>query len=256
MTSNLSKRIRPIRLVSKSGLALFYLLFAIGITACDKNNSEPDTSIKVDAKDSSANNSLFKYIEVSEKIDSPASPLGYWDKNLRYPQIIGLSDSEMATNINKTIIKLVEEYKCSPEGEQGFESEVTFVNKSVISFKYDAMWMCDSMPGPDSVAGAATIDLSTGKIIVLADELIDMTAVDKLKNRVAGEVHKLLQAKNVTGADCPETSGEQLYYLTKDYIVFRASFSEHSDSACEVEAKINLNESRQFLKPNSKLLVR
>ncbi len=263
MTFDSNKLTKPFRQANNFFIAAVLFL---GLGACDNNSSKlPPNDTGIDRTDkteipvvktAAAESAIYKYIDVKEKVAAAASPLGYWDITLHYPEVINLSDTNTQAEINSHIKSLVNKYKCPTTGEQTFASEVTLANRQLISFKYDAMWLCDAMPHPDSTTGATTIDLASGKQINIAEQAIDARAYDKLQTRIISEINKLLTDKKAAGTRCPTPDSYANYYLTNENIVFRASYTAHSDSACGVEAKLDYATLRGFIKPQSKLLVK
>lgn len=245
------------RRINNIGVLVLCLPLIGGATvSCNKADSPtaPSTQTKPSIEKKQRADSSYAYVDVNEKISSTASPLGYWKKDLRFPQLRNISNSQTLTTVNESIKRLSDKYKCEKEGDQGFESEVTLANPALFSFKYDAMWMCHAMPHPDSTVGAATYDLETGVELKLADELLDKTTADKLRGKVMSNFKALINEINKTGANCPAPSPGEVFYLKDGLLVFRASYAEHADSACELETGIALTEVKDFFKADSKLL--
>ena len=256
MTYGLVRPIRHSLQLNKMAALLLCLPLFVVMASCSKSSEQAaaaETTVH-NTKSNTQADAVFSYVEVKEKITSDTSPLGYWEKSLRYPQLNKDSNVQVKTLINDSVIQLTNKYKCETEGDQMFEAEVTMVNTALISFKYNTMWLCDTMPRPDSTVGAVTYDLETGAEHKLVDEVIDKTAADNLRKMIATKFNKLIHDKNQTGANCPPPAPSDIFYLHDQSMVFRAEYPDHADSACEVEVAVALTELKHFFKSSSKLL--
>lgn len=256
MTYGLVRPIRPSLQLNKTTALLLCLPLFVAMVSCSKSSEQatPAETAVHSAKNSEQADAIFYYVEVKEKITSDTSPLGYWEKVLRYPLLVKDFRAPVKTLINDSVMQLTNKYKCDTDGDQTFEAEVTMVNAALIGFKYNAMWLCDTMPRPDSTVGAVTYDLETGAELKLVDEVIDKTAADNLRKMIVSKFNQLINDKNQSGANCPPPAPSDIFYLHDQSMVFRAEYPDHADSACEVEVAVSLTELKGFFKSSSKLM--
>ena len=214
MTYDSDRHIRRSLQLNSIGVLALCLPFIVVTVSCSKASEQaPPETATSSTKSKVLPDSFFSYVEVKEKTTTSSSPLGYWEKTLRYPQLKNNFNSQAVTVINESVVQLTNKYKCETEGDHDFESEVTLANSVLISFKYNAMWLCDTMPRPDSAIGAATLDLETGAEIKLADEVLDKATAEELRNIVLSKFKKLINEKNKVGANCPLPTPSDMFYL-------------------------------------------
>ncbi|MBU3917690.1 hypothetical protein KKA14_19355 [bacterium] len=176
-----------------------------------------------------------------------------WEQSVRFPIVKG-PEAKVVQRINTSIQTLLNRFKCDPKAELLFTSNVKHQNDGVLSLKYNANYMCRTMPNPSGYEGGITFDLSSGRIITLKNELKDTSSYDALSRDVIEKLLPLLKSKVKNYKECnnPHFSGE--YYIESNNIVFLEFFSEHYKVFCEVSVSIPLNEIRSYFKADSKLL--
>ena len=225
------------------------LLSTTLLASCDLNASSGKNPQQAGASP----DSVFTLVEVSEKVEDPASPFGYWEVTKSFPK---LSDSQSSAQaVNGAIEQIVSKYSCDSPGDEAFNSEVSYSSGELLSFHYEAMWMCQSMPSPDSTTGAATFDLKTGQLINIDSEF---SSPDKKKAaytllREALD-KKVSQIEQDNGMTCNNRSSLDGYYVTDSEIVFLHDASTHDESVCGTEVALKKSDAGKYLRGDSLLL--
>lgn len=194
----------------------------------------------------------YRYVQVEEQHPSEDSPVGYWETSLKYPQLNNPEHKKVLDTVNKAIAATVDSYKCEGPGDHSFEGTVSFSDKHLFSMKYDAMWMCDTMPNIGSDTGAQVYNLANGKQVKLADEFKDAASGDQIKALIKTKFKAALAGLDASLA-CPQPEDEGSFYIQGQDIVFIARFLSHADSACEMEVSLPLSELTPKLKADSVL---
>lgn len=193
---------------------------------------------------------------VEEKtIRDEMSPMGYWEISLSYPKITEGFPENIKAKVNNAIKDHVGKYGCSDLGDHAFVSETKYFDKELLSMAYETIWMCSTMPAPDSASGALTFNLLTGEPLLLSDEFIDNKAGIEFFSMLAEKIKSqtlVRQAKNEI--DCPEITTHSYFYKTKGAITLVAEAPFHSDSECTIEIEFGSSEMKRFLKSDSLLL--
>ncbi|MGH9258309.1 MAG: hypothetical protein ACRD08_00185 [Acidimicrobiales bacterium] len=173
---------------------------------------------------------------------------------MRYPQIERGVAPEIRNAVNQTIAAHARKHACAGPGDQQFTAAVTRSDATVLSMKYEAMWMCPSMPAPQSNDGGLTFDLGTGRRVQLDEELADPARRDALDRRVVRDAMAAVSRKLGPGAtECPEPVRTSEFYVTHSGVVFVGMFPAHVDAACAVEVSIPLGDLRSLLRSGSVL---
>ncbi|VUD62333.1 hypothetical protein TDB9533_03019 [Thalassocella blandensis] len=105
---------------------------------------------------------IYQLIEVKKRTEDDNSPVGYWEIDLKYPKVNLPGKADVSSTINTSIETLVNQYTCEDGGDRTFTASEVKVDKTSLSFKYESMWMCSTMPGPDFVTGSVSYNLTTG----------------------------------------------------------------------------------------------
>jgi len=196
----------------------------------------------------------LRYVETEQRTPSESAPGGSWVKSVRYPQIEGGVASEIQSAVNQAIAAHVAKYACDGPGDQQFTGVATRGDGTLLSVKYEAMWMCASMPAPQSKTGGLTFDLRTGRRVDLGEEVADASRRDALERRVVQGAKAAASRKlGRDAAYCPEPGRTSEFFLTDSAAVFVGMFPSHVDAACDVEVSIPLGELRPFLRSGSVL---
>lgn len=196
----------------------------------------------------------IRYVEAEDRTPSQSAPGGSWVRSVRYPQIESGVASEIRSAVNDTIVAHVGKHKCAGPGDQQFTATVTRSDGTVLSLQYEAMWMCASMPAPQSKPGGLTFDLRTGHGMSLGEELTDTARRDALERRVVqGAKAAMSKRLGRDAAYCPDPRWTSELFLTDSTAVFVGMFASHADAACEVEVSIPLEELRRLLRHGSVL---
>ena len=146
----------------KTRLMIIGILFGLAVGACS-NQTDLDTpnSEKI-SEDKAVDTEPFQQKVLREKITDANSPLGYWEVDLSYPQ---LNDNPNIASsvINKSIESLVNRYQCDAGGDKSFTGEIIQIDEDVVVISYESMWMCATMPHPDSESNVVTFNIKTGE---------------------------------------------------------------------------------------------
>ena len=184
--------------------------------------------------------------------------MGYWEQSLIYPKVVSGGTDTGRQTANSLIVALVEKYVCEEPGEHSFNASVTYASDNLISFRYENMWMCSGMPGPDSVSGAVTIDLHTGKDISLKSQLSNESPSNEknsaeLKDLVVAGLNAIIDKKSAD-LNCAQANDLGSYYLTVDDFIFLHLNPAHGGSVCDADYAIPKQQLKAFLRTDSVLL--
>lgn len=192
----------------------------------------------------------IRYID--KEIADEHSPLGYWEVKKRYPVFSSTDNASVAEMLNERINALVQRYSCNGNGEESFSVDNVFIDERLFSMRYEAMWMCGSMPSPDSAAGTLNIDLADGRDIVLRDQFRNEGMYKKFIHEAVTLMRvKLDEARSENGADCAAIASVGGFYIQTDGIVIESPRLSHGDSLCEVEVHFDKEAIVELLKPSS-----
>jgi len=138
------------------------MLLVLSVGACSvESSSERETSKPGHDKSNTLAN-LVQQKTFQEKITDSESPLGYWEVDLSYPQLHDNPNIASST-INKSIESLVNRYQCEAGGDKSFTGKVIQLDEDVVVISYESMWMCATMPRPDSESSVITFNIKTGE---------------------------------------------------------------------------------------------
>jgi hypothetical protein len=163
-------------------------------------------------------------------------------------------DPVILKKINDRFNGIVSNYKCNPKADLYFTSKVVFESEDILSVKYNALYSCESMPGPSSYEGGVTFDLTTGEEIDISSQSISDDGFFKISKKVMDNYIELSQVevKEFELCETPLFSGE--YYIERGFITFVNFFSAHYLSFCEIEIKIPLIEVIELFKQSSRIV--
>lgn len=227
------------------GKYLKALLFVM-VAGCASGNSPSNATESIE----------FKVVTVEKRLDSSSSPVGYWETSLTYPQL-KQTGKKTLDSVNKQIAALVDRYSCQGLGDQTFAAEPIYSNGRVLSFHYEAAWMCESMPSPDSISGTANYNLESGASLSVNEEFIDASS----QKRFLDLANQLLEQKLGT-LPKEETSGCAPFESVRNALIaaqgieMRGLSSVHGEPDCPVSVLIPENELGSFFKPGSVILAR
>lgn len=100
-----------------------------------------------------------RHKEHQERITDSDSPLGHWEIDHRYPVFSSETHPGKAEEINDKITQQREQYQCPDKGDETFNAEVATKTDGELVITYEAMWLCPSMPAPDSTEGELIFEL-------------------------------------------------------------------------------------------------
>ncbi len=192
----------------------------------------------------------YRMVNQEEGEDDAELPMGYWQSIKTYPEIYDVIDTPVKEKINRAIVELASKYSCDEYGDYSFTGNVKYLSDDVLSVMYEVMWMCGSMPSPDSTVGSVTFNLDSGQVVILDEEFLDAVAKDKFNLNI-GEKIKLM---NSAGSFCLEHDQFDVYYRTESAFVFVMNVGRHSDSACISEIKFPIDDMKMYVKEGSGLL--
>ncbi len=221
-----------------------------------KNKDDHTNKVKNNAVVTQVQNPAdYQQIVVEKTIKDKMSPMGYWEVSLSYPKITGDFPENIKAKINKAIADHVGKYGCSDLGDHTFVSATKYFDKELLSMAYETIWMCSTMPAPDSGSGALTFNLLTGEPLLLSSEFIDDKAGIEFFSILSEKIKsQTLALQTQYEIDCPEITTHSYFYKTEDAIVLVAEAPFHSDSECTIEIEFGSSEMKRFLKPGSLLL--
>lgn len=201
-----------------------------------------------------AENTVYHVVTIEKQLNSPSSPVGYWETSLIYPQLKQTEDKTL-DSVNKQITALVTRYSCHGSGDQTFTAEPIYSNGHVLSFYYEAMWMCESMPSPDSTSGTASYNLETGESLSINKEFIDASSQKRfidLANQLLTENLKKLPKDEIAGCVPFTNAGNVL--ITPQGLEMRGLSAIHGEPDCTIGVLIPRTELGSLFKPDSVLL--
>lgn len=85
-----------------------------------------------------------------------------------------------ATRNKKLISELHKAVQTEYGGDLTFTVDITYSSPNLVSFTHERMWMCSTMPHPNSNWGTATYHLKNNKLLELKDELTSSEAAERL----------------------------------------------------------------------------
>lgn len=117
-------------------------------------------TLSCEADQEAADDTLtHRYKEHQERLTDSDSPLGYWEIDHRYPVFKSETHPGKAEEINAKITEQLEQYQCPDKGDQAFSAKVESQADGELMVTYEAMWLCSSMPAPDSTEGELIFEL-------------------------------------------------------------------------------------------------
>lgn len=244
---------------------IFPLMVCFLLASCD--DKKPDTAKNPgsavvayqDAKNTKAGTNekpkFYEMVNVQEKIKDASYDLGYRDKTLAYPKLVGNYPENVKSQVNLEIEKLANTFKCRGIGDQSFTASITGVSEKLLSFKFEAMRMCAKSPGPDSTEGAYTYNLTTGTLMDLNSEFMDESAKKIFTARLRKKLTEgITQKEQESKMECPKPIEINYFFVTDTGLVVGYRSDQHYYSACTTEAQIDKKELSQYIKPGSLLL--
>lgn len=206
------------------------LLFFLVSTTSSCGNGATNTAVEFEQK-STSQAIKYSWSEVTKEIPSDAAPLGHWELRIKIPQFSSSDPSLKLTAINERLQQLVDEHQCPDNGDQVFTAEVHSATKSLISLSFEAMWYCENMAGPDSVAEILNFSPETAQEIDLTAQLIP-EQIPSLRQMIASEMDGL--EKSDSGDQSCSPRDFHAIYKVKDGVAFAKLPSTHGDSGCDV----------------------
>ncbi len=193
----------------------------------------------------------YRMVEHLQTIKDKESPAGEWEIRISYPELYGAIKEAVKTKINNAIAELANAYKCTNNREYSFVSEVMYIDRRLLSLRYDMLWFCNGM-SYSSTSDSVTWDLNTGDKVVLESEFFTNEAKNKLYDDVVNKIKK--EMKDEDKKECPALEEFSYYYKKKKSLVFVVQVEQRLYSWCNMEIKYPLIEMKKYLKPSSILL--
>lgn len=222
----------------KNYLVFFFLALTTGCNAGSSPSNAPS-------------NVQFHIVTTDKKVDDPSSPVGYWEISLSYPQLDKATSKEFQS-INKQIAELVNKYSCQQDGDKTFTADPVSSNGHVLSFYYEAMWMCSTMPSPDSTSGTVSYNLDTGKPLAITNEFKDEASHKRflaLANQLLD--NKLKKQPSTETSNChPYTNANNALIDTRGIELKEISKAD-DEADCPVSVLIPKDKLTSFFKPDS-----
>jgi hypothetical protein len=195
----------------------------------------------------------FEIVIVEKQLDDSSSPVGYWEISLSYPQL-KKPDNDTLVSVNKKIVALVNKYSCQGPGDQTFTAADIYSNGHVLSFYYEAMWMCATMPSPDSVSNTVSYNLETGAPLLIDKEFINSAARDRFIVHVNKLLQKKLENLSEKSPSCMPFNNVGHALLTSKGLAMRGLATMHGGSGCPDSVVIPKKDLSLFFKSNSLIL--
>lgn len=196
---------------------------------------------------------LISIVEKSEKIEDSSSPVSHWEVTKRFPKLV--ESHPQAETVNRLILQLVEKYRCDTKGDETFTAQLTYSSQNILSFRYEAMWLCPPMWSPQSDEGAMTIDLISGRILDISGEFTskeDRKAVmSKARKGIRNNIAAEEKANDIS---CSDTDSVDAFYITDSDIVFLHTAKAQDDVTCSTTFHFGKKEIANYLKTGSRLL--
>ena len=245
---------------------LFLLALGLVLIACDDNKNRvpakgvDNASLVGQESTNSAPqvavpSQYFEMVEVDEKIPDPSYDLGYRDKTLAYPKLIGAFPENIKAQVNREVERSANAFKCSGTGDQSFTATVTHATDKLFSFKYEAMRMCAKSPRPSSTQGAYTYNMQTGKLVNLDSEFTDPSAKNAFTEMATKRLTEgVAKEERETEIECPKPIDIGYFFVTSAGVAVAYRAEDHYYSACTTEVEISKEALRRYLKPDSVLL--
>lgn len=233
-------------------------IFVCIVVACDPGSSLADPSSSpgfTGKRETSTNVLTYKLKSIDEEITDGSSPFGYWAITKTYP-IIEPEDVPVAEAVNASVRNLVDNFSCEGQGEETFTSENVYLGAEIFSMQYEAMWMCSTMPSPDSSSGALNIDLTDGSELALNNQFKSEQEYAIFAQRALGEINKQLKSvDNDKGEQCSPAAELGNFHVDGDAIHVHTPSRTHGGSVCDVVVRIDRKSIESLLKPESVLLA-
>jgi hypothetical protein len=234
-------------------------IFACIAVACDPSSRlvGPSSSSNSAGKSETSTYALtYELKSVDDEIADERSPFGYWTITKTYP-VIKPEDAPVAQVVNARTRKLVDSLSCEGEGEETFTSENVYLGAKIFSMQYEAMWMCSSMPSPDSTSGALNIELTDGVELTLNNQFKSGQEYTTFVQRALTEFNKELKhADNEKGERCSPATELGDFHVDADAIIVHTPSRTHGGSVCDIAVRIKRKSIEPLLKPESVLQVR
>src|SRR5690625_7392851 len=101
------------------------------------------------------------------------------------------------------------------------------------------MWMCSTMPSPDSSSGALNIDLTDGSELALNNQFKSEQEYAIFAQRALGEINKQLKSvDNDKGEQCSPAAELGNFHVDGDAIHVHTPSRTHGGSACDVVGRM------------------
>ena len=230
------------------------------ISACGSDNASSHEAQKSNTQISAAalpaTTSAIKYEikAIKKQIPDTTSPIGSWEIDKSYPVISAAPRKDIITSLNQKIMALVEQYTCSGKGDETFTSKVTLANDRVFSMTYESMWMCATMPSPDSTSGTLNVDIKDNSVIDLRNEFSDVSAYNTFVAKTLKRINQKVDERRAQEkVDCAAVTQLGHFYITPEALVISTLPKSHGDTACDIEITIPRREISGQLKTGSGL---
>jgi hypothetical protein len=236
------------------------VLICFGISACGSDNaSSQDTrksNVQAGTPAPPATGSTVRYEmnTIKKQIPDKSSPLGYWDISKSYPVISSAPGKDIPQSLNQKIMALVNQYTCEGKGEETFTGEVTLASDRIFSMRYESMWMCATMPSPDSTSGTLNINIHDNTVLDLRNEFASDTAHKAFVEKTLLRINKKLSERRAQQkVECAPVMKFGNFYVTPETLVISTPPGAHGDTACDVEVAIPRRDISAQLKADSGL---
>jgi hypothetical protein len=149
---------------------------------------------------------------------------------------------------------LVNQYTCEGKGEETFTGVVTLASDRIFSMRYESMWMCATMPSPDSTSGTLNINIHDNTVLDLHNEFASDTAHKAFVEKTILRINKKLSERRVQQkVECAPVMKFGNFYVNPETLVISTPPGAHGDTACDVEVAIPRRDISAQLKADSGL---
>jgi hypothetical protein len=240
-------------LITHRAVLAAVLLTCVNVAACDGGGA---ASASAQSQQEGAANFEgqvgYELETIAQEIPDDDSPIGYWEVDKTFPVITPTSDVPAAEVINLEVRRLVAQYSCEGKGDETFNSENVFVGERVFSMQYEAMWMCATMPSPDSASGSLNFDLADGSRISLKEQFESADAYHAFGEKALAAMNEQLAAAG-SNDECTPVTALGDFRIDEKHLYVSSPSGEHGESFCEVEVAFEKPEIQDLLKPDSVL---
>ena len=230
------------------------------ISACGSDNAssqetqKPNTQVSALALPATGSAIKYEMKTIKKQIPDTASPIGSWEIDKSCPVMRTAPRQDSIASLNQKIMALVDQYTCEGKGDETFTGKVTLAGDRVFSMRYESMWMCATMPSPDSTSGTLNINIKDNSAIDLRNEFAGDSAYNTFLAKTLKRINqKVAERRAQQKVECTPVTQLGNFYITPEALVISTLPKSHGDTACDIELTIPRREISRQLKSGSGL---